>query len=65
MGCYIGGEFIQDSRELEPADDAGICYDAECAGGDDEFCDNCGKYIGLFEYRQNGGLCDQCYAGIL
>ena len=36
MGFMCGGEFIQDSDDLMPADDAGIRYDAECAGYPEE-----------------------------
>ena len=36
MGFMCGGEFIQDSCDLMPADDAGIRYDAECAGYPEE-----------------------------
>ena len=56
MGFYCGGEYIQDSRELEPPDDAGICYDQEC-DPPPEHCDNCGAYIGEEAYEKYGGLC--------
>ena len=36
MGFMCGGEFIQDSRDLMPADDAGIRYDEECAGNPED-----------------------------
>ena len=67
MGFMCGGEYIQDSRELEPADDAGICYDPECSGFgfEGDTCDNCGRYIGRNEYASNGGLCNTCRNGIL
>lgn len=59
MGFMCGGEFIQDSRDLEPADDAGICYDPECDPMP-EHCDNCGVYIGAEVYERYGGLCYHC-----
>ena len=59
MGFYCGGEYIQDSRELEPPDDAGICYDPEC-DQTPEHCDNCGAYIGEEAYEEDGGLCYHC-----
>lgn len=61
MGFYCGGEYIQSSDELQPPDDAGVRYDAECAGEEaGEFCDNCGCYIGEEAYERNGGLCREC-----
>ena len=59
MGFMCGGEFIQDSRELQPQDDAGIRYDPECDHAP-EHCDNCGAYIGEDVYERYGGLCYHC-----
>lgn len=60
MGFMCGGEYIQDSRELEPPDDAGIRYDPECSGEFDT-CENCGKYIGVETFNRFNGFCEECH----
>ena len=60
MGYYLGGEYFQTPQEMEPACDAGICYDPECSGKLDT-CENCGRYIGVEKFNRFNGFCEDCH----